>query len=73
MSEGKRVDEDWKRRAQAEKELDAAKVNPAPAPSPAPAAAPALPGVPGQEYSSRQQGRPRSFQPPGPQTPGGGR
>ena len=33
MSEGgKRVDEDWKRRAQAEKELDAAKAAPAPAP-----------------------------------------
>ena len=46
MSEGKRVDEDWKRRAQAEKELDAAKVNPAPALAPAPAAAPAVPGAP---------------------------
>jgi hypothetical protein len=40
MSEGKRVDEDWKRRAQAEKELDALKVGGAPA-----AAAP--PGQPG--------------------------
>ena len=30
MSEGKRVDEDWKRRAQAEKELDAVKVAAAP-------------------------------------------
>src|SRR6185436_15007376 len=36
MSEGKRVDEDWKRRAQAEKELDAMKAAP---PSAAPAAA----------------------------------
>ncbi len=36
MSEGKRVDEDWKRRAQAEKELDALKAAP---PSAAPAAA----------------------------------
>lgn len=35
MSEGKRVDEDWKRRAQAEKELDAAKAAPPPAPAPA--------------------------------------
>jgi hypothetical protein len=35
MSEGKRVDEDWKRRAQAEKELDAMKAAP---PSAAPAA-----------------------------------
>ena len=33
MSEGKRVDEDWKRRAQAEKELDAQKVGGAPAPA----------------------------------------
>jgi hypothetical protein len=41
MSEGgKRVDEDWKRRAQAEKEVDAAKAAP-----PAPAA-PAAPGAP---------------------------
>jgi hypothetical protein len=31
MSEGKRVDEDWKRRAQAEKELDVAKAAPPPA------------------------------------------
>jgi hypothetical protein len=31
MSEGKRVDEDWKRRAQAEKELDALKAAPPPA------------------------------------------
>jgi hypothetical protein len=38
MSEGKRVDEDWKRRAQVEKELDAVKVNPPPA---------AAPGAPG--------------------------
>jgi len=30
MSEGKRVDEDWKRRAQAEKEVDAAKAAPPP-------------------------------------------
>jgi hypothetical protein len=36
MSGEKRVDEDWKKRAQAEKELDAAKFTPAPA---APAAA----------------------------------
>ena len=43
MSEGsKRVDEDWKKRAQAEKELDAAKV----APPPPPGAAPAAPGAP---------------------------
>lgn len=40
MSEGgKRVDEDWKRRAQAEKELDALKAAPPPAPA-APGAAP---------------------------------
>jgi hypothetical protein len=39
MSEGKRVDEDWKRRAQAEKELDALKAAP-------PAAAPAAGGAP---------------------------
>src|SRR5262245_5565706 len=39
MSEGgKRVDEDWKKRAQAEKELDALKVSPAP--TAAPGAAP---------------------------------
>lgn len=36
MSEGKRVDEDWKRRAQAEKEVDSAKVGPG---QPAPAGA----------------------------------
>ncbi|MBI3855732.1 MAG: DUF1844 domain-containing protein [Planctomycetes bacterium] len=41
MSEGKRVDEDWKRRAQAEKELDSAKA------APPPPAAPAAPGAPG--------------------------
>ena len=42
MSEGgKRVDEDWKRRAQAEKEVDAQKVAPAPA-----AAAPGAPPRP---------------------------
>ena len=40
MSADKRVDEDWKKRAQAEKELDAAKFTPAPT-------APAAPGVPG--------------------------
>jgi hypothetical protein len=34
MSEGKRVDEDWKRRAQAEKEVDAAKAAPPPAAAP---------------------------------------
>jgi len=39
MSADKRVDEDWKKRAQAEKELDAAKFTPAPA-------APAAPGSP---------------------------
>ena len=39
MSADKRVDEDWKKRAQAEKELDAAKFTPAPA-------APAAPGAP---------------------------
>ena len=44
MSEGKRVDEDWKRRAQAEKELDAAKAGSG---SPAPAAAAAAPSAPG--------------------------
>lgn len=38
MSQGKRVDEDWKRRAQAEKELDAAKAAPPP-PAGAPAGA----------------------------------
>jgi hypothetical protein len=37
MSDSKRVDEDWKRRAQAEKELDAIKVAPPP---------PAVPGAP---------------------------
>jgi|SRR5579864_5677597 len=42
MSADKRVDEDWKRRAQAEKELDAAKFTPAPAPA-APAGAGAAP------------------------------
>jgi len=35
MSEGKRVDEDWKRRAQAEKELDAMKAAPPAAAAPA--------------------------------------
>lgn len=41
MSEGKRVDEDWKKRAQAEKQLDAVKAAP-PAPAgAAPGAAPA--------------------------------
>jgi len=39
MSADKRVDEDWKKRAQAEKELDAAKFTPPPA-------APAAPGSP---------------------------
>jgi len=38
MSADKRVDEDWKKRAQAEKELDAAKFTPAPAAAPAPGA-----------------------------------
>ncbi|HXX94021.1 MAG TPA: DUF1844 domain-containing protein [Planctomycetota bacterium] len=42
MSADKRVDEDWKRRAQQEKELDAAKFTPAP-----PAAAGAAPGAGG--------------------------
>ena len=42
MSEGKRVDEDWKRRAQAEKELDAQKAGGAPA---------AAPGAPGAAAS----------------------
>jgi hypothetical protein len=42
MSEGKRVDEDWKRRAQAEKELDAMKAGGAPAPA---AGAPGAPGA----------------------------
>ena len=37
---GKRVDEDWKRRAQAEKEIDAAKAAPAPAPGAAAAPRP---------------------------------
>ena len=41
MSADKRVDEDWKRRAQAEKELDAAKFTPAPAPAAPAGAAPA--------------------------------
>ena len=40
MSEGKRVDEDWKKRAQAEKELDAVKAAPPP-PAGAAAAGPA--------------------------------
>jgi len=41
MSEGgKRVDEDWKRRAQAEKELDAAKAAPPAPPGAAPGAPP---------------------------------
>ena len=44
---GKRVDEDWKKRAQAEKELDAAKVAP-----PAPAA-PAAPGAPPPKGDAR--------------------
>jgi hypothetical protein len=39
MTEGKRVDEDWKRRAQAEKEIDSAKAGGAPAAA-APGAAP---------------------------------
>jgi hypothetical protein len=38
MSSEKRVDEDWKRRAQQEKELDAAKAAPPPPPGQAPAA-----------------------------------
>ena len=38
MTEGKRVDEDWKRRAQAEKELDAQKAGGVPAPAAAPSA-----------------------------------
>jgi len=38
---GKRVDEDWKRRAQAEKEVDAAKAAPPPPPG-----APPAPGAP---------------------------
>lgn len=42
MSADKRVDEDWKKRAQAEKELDAAKFTPAPAAA-APAGAGAVP------------------------------
>jgi hypothetical protein len=50
MSADKRVDEDWKRRAQAEKELDAAKFTPAPAPPAAAATAAAgaapIPGAP---------------------------
>jgi hypothetical protein len=41
MSPEKRVDEDWKKRAQADKELDAQKFTPAPAPS-----ASATPGAP---------------------------
>ena len=39
MSEGKRVDEDWKQRAQAEKQLDAVKAAPPPPPGATPAAA----------------------------------
>lgn len=42
MSDGKRVDEDWKKRAQAEKQLDAAKAAPPP-PAGTPAAAGAGP------------------------------
>jgi hypothetical protein len=45
VSTEKRVDEDWKKRAQQEKELDAAKFNPAPAP-PATPAAPGAPAAP---------------------------
>ena len=47
MSGEKRVDEDWKKRAQQEKELDAAKfaLPPAPAAPGASAAAPPTPGV----------------------------
>ena len=40
----KRVDEDWKKRAQAEKEADAAKFTPAPAPAAAPGVPAAAPG-----------------------------
>jgi hypothetical protein len=43
MTEGKRVDEDWKRRAQAEKEADALKAGDRPAAPAAPAAAPGAP------------------------------
>ena len=47
MSEGKRVDEDWKKRAQAEKQLDAVKAAPPPpAAAAAPGAAPAAAGAP---------------------------
>ena len=45
-SEGKRVDEDWKRRAQAEKEADALKAGGAPAPATPGAAPGAAPGTP---------------------------
>jgi hypothetical protein len=49
MSEGKRVDEDWKKRAQQEKELDQAKIGGGPA---APAGAKAAPkeGPPNQQF-----------------------
>ena len=43
MSADKRVDEDWKKRAQAEKELDAAKFTPPPAAPAVPGAAPLPP------------------------------
>jgi hypothetical protein len=56
MSEGKRVDEDWKRRAQVEKELDAQKA--APPPPPAPAAAPAVPGAPAAAAPAAAPGLP---------------
>ncbi len=44
MTEGKKVDEDWKRRAQAEKEIDQAKAGGASAAAPAPGG-PAAPGA----------------------------
>lgn len=47
----KRVDEDWKKRAQAEKEADAAKFTPAPA-------APAAPGAPAAAAGPRNEIKP---------------
>jgi hypothetical protein len=46
MTEGKRVDEDWKKRAQLEKEQDALKVGDRPPAAAAAGAAPAAPGRP---------------------------
>jgi len=56
MSADKRVDEDWKRRAQQEKELDAAKFTPAPAAPPAAAGAPGA--VPAPAKAGVKEGPP---------------